>query len=452
MKKTHLLLLAFAAIILASCGGHSPLKLSEREILKQCNNDLVKSGSDSAIVVIPTGYFEVENQGIRCTLEKLQAAGVINYEVERFAWWEKIKEKKTTPHTVTKYYWGYPYTETEYITKWVTRYEFNEHFMANVTLTEAAKKYALDHIPTSKLEEIEDKDMVQPVYYDSLYPENAVTCIENWPEIPHPLTNEVYKQCKALLAEAEALLAESTYTKAEQKLKSIRRVDNFDCMTIAQTAEINAEMDRISGLIDQKKGDEAYEKSKKIIEEASDLLNAAKDCKALDKVSNKMNSLDHVANNTLMSETQKADIDSLTRQVNNNIGTKKEEFGCNPNTPEEPQTIEEEVVPADNRDPQAIAYENAKRNEDGKTTILFAYLRKAIVARNIALMCGEKGTTASAEVIYKIKKVTDAERVLEGAINDYKTKATVTFTYYSDKGWVLDEGSQSKSASNQFDE
>lgn len=452
MKKTHLLLLAFAAIILASCGGHSPLKLSEKEILKQCNNDLVNSGSDSAVVVIPTGYFEVQDQGFRCTLEKLQAAGVINYEVERFAWWEKIREKKTIPHTVTRYYWGYPYTETEYVTKWVTRYEFNEHFMANVTLTEAAEKYALDHIPTSKVGEIEDKDMVQPAYYDSLYPENAVTCIENWPEIPHPLANEVYERCKALLAEAEALLAESTYTKAEQKLNSVRRVDNFDCMTIAQTAEINAEIDRISGLIDQKKGDEAYEKSKKIIEEATALLDAAKDCKAFDKASNKMINLDYVANTRLMSETQIADINSSTRQVNGNIETKKEELGCNPKIPEEPQTIEEEVAPADSRDPRAIAYENAKRNEDGEMTILFAYLRKAIVARNIALMYSDEGTTASAEVIYKISKVTDAERVLEGAINDYRIKDKVTFTYYSDKGWVLDEDSQPKSTTDRFEE
>lgn len=437
MKKTYLILLALAAIVFASCGGHSPQKLSEKEILKQCNKSLVETGSDSAIVIIQTGYYEVGNENERCTLEKLQAAGVVDYQVERFAWWEKKTEKKKVPHTVTRYYWGYPYTDTEYVTKWVTKYEFNEHFMANVTLTDAAKKYELSHLPMSKEKDLNDPDLVQPEYDPNLFPENQVTCEENWPEIPHPLANEVYKQCKAILADAENLLNDS-YSKAEQKLNSIYRIDNFDCMTTAQTAEINSEIARLSSLIEQKKGDEAYEKCKNIIKEASDLLKDAKDCKGINKTENKLSNVNYVSNNQLMSETQKSDITNLINNLSDLIENKKQEFGCNPVEPKPVEEVEEER-PVDDRDPIAIAYENAKDNESKEQTILFAYIKKAIRARNISLNNSEEGTQALAEIIYQITKVTDAERVLEGGINNYRIRGIASFTYYCDKGWVLED-------------
>lgn len=450
MKRLYICCLALATIMLASCGGHSPQKLSEKEILKQCKKNLVKLGADSSIVTITTGYYELNDEDKRCQLEKLKAAGVVQYDVERFAWWETTKEKKSIPHTVDYYYtWTgqYAYSKTEYTTKWITNYNFEEHFMVNVSLTENAQKYALDHIPGPKDIDEEDKDLVQPPFYDSLYPENQLYCEENWPEIPHPLADEIFEKCKTILTETESLINEATdnigFNKAEQKLNSINRIDNLDCMTRAQTSTIDSEKNRLETLIRQGKGNIAYNKCKSIIEEATTLLNNATNCKGLDKVNNKLKSLNYVENSENMSETQKEDINSQTQKVESFVETKEEEFGCNKpvaeDKPKEQPQKKEETPKPDQRDPVAIAYELAKSKEIKNDTPLFAFLKKAIIARNISLTQNDQGTNAVAEIIYEKSKVTDAARVLNKDIDKSRIMGSATFKYYCDKGWILEE-------------
>ena len=449
MKRITLFLLALVSLALASCGRRSPLDVSEKDILKQCNNELFESGTDSVTVNVTTGYYELNDFQGREMLSKLAAANVVTYDVERFAWWEKHREKKSVPHTVERYDWWYGYyTTTEYTTKWVTSYEFKEHFMVNVALTDKATSYALDHTPLPKRVEKEDKDMIQPNYVDSIYPENQVNYSENWPEIKHPLADETYNKCKKLLEEANTLLAEASdskgYSKVEQKLNAVMRVDNFDCMTVAQKAEITSEHDRLNQLLENKKGDDAYAASKRIIEEATTLLNAAENCPDITKVTSKLAGLWYVEFKDYMRPEQSSEIESLNRDLEGFIDKKKYELGCNPQIvqevePEEEEIVEEEEPVNDERDPQAIAYEKAKSQEFMNNSILFAFVRKAIVARDIQIIPDAEGMAAKAEVIYEIRKVTDAARVLLHCIDGVRMNDDVVLTYYCDKGWVLEE-------------
>ena len=400
-------------------------------------------GLDSAVVSIQTGYYEQNDPDARLLLEKLEAAGIVDYEVERYAWWETKREKKTVTQTVTKYYYWYSYPETVRTTKWVTSYDYNEHFLVNVNLTEAAQKYVLNAIPAPKTKEVEDRDFRQPIYYDSLYPENRITSLsEDWPEVPHPLAEGVYKKCMGILAEVKAMLDENNgYSKAEQKLNTLERVDNFNCMTTVQKNEVYSEARDLEQRINRMKGDEAFAKAKSIIEEATSLLNNAKACKDIPKAVNKCASVDRVSNYDKMSATQSSEISNMVQNFSELVGQKNEEFGCEKPKVETQEQVEEESVEENtNLDPQAIAYEKAKNNlQPNNFEILFAFRKKAIVARDVRIGQSAEGTNATAEVIYKIDKVTDAGRVLTGVINDKRIKDKVGFTYFNDKGWVINK-------------
>ncbi len=446
MKKINLCLLAIAAIAFASCGGHSPLKISKKEILNQCNKTLKEKGLDSAVVKVDTGYYELNEFAARGDLKKLEAAGIVTCDVERFAWWETVKEKKTTSHNVDYYFWGYAYTKKEYSTKWVTNYVFNEHFMVKVALTDNAKKYALSQMPRPKLMEKEDKDFSQPVYYDSLYPENLLNYRESWPEIKHPLADEIYAECKAILSETSMLLDQATnnaYSKPEQKLNTLDKVNNYNCMMSAQKTEIQSERQELEKRIDELKGNEAYAKIFKIHEEATILLGKAKTCQDIEKTANKIASKEYVNNKDKMNETQSDDVRTEFQNLKDQVKQKKEEFGCDDveeiclNEDNELPNDEPEIHATTNDDPQKIAYNNAKKKERKAPTILFANVKKAVIARDIKLSQSENGTTATAEIIMEISKVTDADRVLNRSLNKKRIKGIATFNYYCDKGWVI---------------
>lgn len=157
-----------------------------------------------------------------------------------------------------------------------------------------------------------------------------------------------------------------------------------------------------------------------------------------------------------MSATQSTEISSLMLDFNTIVNQKEEELGCKKpiDTPQqsEPEVFEEEPVKVD-RDPQAIAYEEAKKKENIDIATLFAYVKKAIIARDIMIGQDRAGTTATAEVIYKISKVTDAARVLNRSLNDMRIKDNVSFTYFNDKGWVInkDFGQMKSEAEYEYD-
>ena len=421
------------------------MEFSEREILKKCNKNLVETGQDSAVVMFNVGYYEENSNDQRLMLEKLKAAEIIDYEVERFAWWEKNTVKKTVPYTVTKSDWWYgTYQETHYTTKYVTEYNFKEHFMVNVSLTDKTKKYALSHQPEPKKKEIVDKDFKQPMYYDSLYPENKVLMLsENWPEVPHPLANEIYEKCKSILAEAKTMLDQTiddAYSKPEQKLMTLDKVDDYSCMTSVQKTEVSSERSVLQKRIDVMKGNEAFGKCKKIADDATALLEKAKTCRDLEKSLYKWNTMNSVSNYDKMSQSQNAELEKMLETFKTELDSKKMEFECDLELPDlQEEELYEEPDFEDDLDPQEIAYRQALERSKKDPAILFAYVVKAVVARDIKLRQDEEGTCATAEVIYELKKVTDAERVFNRTLNKQRVKGEATFNYFTDKGWVLTE-------------
>ena len=166
MKKFLFFGLVAFACLLASC-TQSPESISERTIKNAVQEELEQNMLDQSYTTLRVGYFECKYESDRIILAKLAAAGVITYEVERYAWWNKYLQVGNL--------WGNYYGTKEYF--------FEEHFMVNVELTEAGKKMVVDTIPLPQ--ERIDEDMKQPEINLEKFPEFNYER-ENWPEIPNP--------------------------------------------------------------------------------------------------------------------------------------------------------------------------------------------------------------------------------------------------------------------------
>lgn len=166
MKKLFFLSVMALSLAMTSCTSDSPNNLSSGTIEDTVEELLETYGLDKSYSTLMTGYYECNNESTRVILAKLAAAGVIKYEVERYAWWNK--------HLSAGYYFGHYYGNQSY--------SFEEHFMVNVELTEQGKKLCVDSIPTP--EPKMDKDMEQPEL-DPKLPENNYKK-EEWPVIPNP--------------------------------------------------------------------------------------------------------------------------------------------------------------------------------------------------------------------------------------------------------------------------
>ena len=179
MKKLSLLaclavLLCFA--VLPSCEKNNGP--TSKGIVKECNDLLYQLGEDSVVTYIRTGYYELNDSPARCELKRLEAAGLITYQVERFAWWDKTETYKKE---IAKYDWYYGPT---YKTVKKVSYDYNEHFMVDVQLADEGKKWIVKGEPIMK--PVVDKDLLQPDSDLSSFPENQIDCVESWPEVPNP--------------------------------------------------------------------------------------------------------------------------------------------------------------------------------------------------------------------------------------------------------------------------
>ena len=153
--------IAFAApLIVSGCiGGSSPDKLSSGKIVKQYNDALEKNAKNVEFVPFSVGTYECDSPGDRHTLRAFEAAGLVKYDVKRYAWWEKSKKSVKKAYKVTRGYGWYTYTDTEY--KWVKTdaYDFEDHYIVDIALTDKGKKLFVDVLPGP--EETVDKDMQQ---------------------------------------------------------------------------------------------------------------------------------------------------------------------------------------------------------------------------------------------------------------------------------------------------
>lgn len=166
----------FCFIVLPSCEKND--SLTSKVIVKECNDLLYQIGEDSVVTQIRTGYYELNDSPSRCELKKLEAAGLITYQVERFAWWEKTETYKKE---IAKYDW---YFGPTYKTVKKVSYDYNEHFMVDVQLADEGKKWVVKGEPIMK--PVIDKDLLQPESDLSSFPENQIDCVESWPEVPNP--------------------------------------------------------------------------------------------------------------------------------------------------------------------------------------------------------------------------------------------------------------------------
>ena len=96
MKKlfssVQVLLLVSVVFVLSGCETHSPDRISGNDILKQFNEYLKTNAMEQAYFPITVGTFEYNDDTQRYKLRQLEAADIITYDVERYAWWEKSRQ------------------------------------------------------------------------------------------------------------------------------------------------------------------------------------------------------------------------------------------------------------------------------------------------------------------------------------------------------------------------
>ena len=177
--------LGFAAAI--SMGWTDSQELTTKTIVKQYNAMLAQEGEAEVFADIRVGTYECNSSYERLILAQLDAAGLIDYDVTRYAWWEKEDVKRQKPYYVKELRgsWYYSWTETVTKYKWVeeTVYTFEDHYVVNVKLTLAGKKLVAD-IP--EVEEELDKDLISKEVDPETYKWNKKDLSEEWPYIPNP--------------------------------------------------------------------------------------------------------------------------------------------------------------------------------------------------------------------------------------------------------------------------
>lgn len=176
--------LGFAAI--ATMGCTESQELTSGKIVKEVNAAMEKEGSAEVFCELAVGRYECNSPSERLRLAQLEAAGLIDYEVTRYAWWEKAEVSRKKAYQVKETRgWYYTWTETVTKYKWVkeTEYNFEDHYVVNVTLTRAGNKLIAE-IP--EIEEVVDEDLVSKDVDPETYKWNQKDLSENWPYIPNP--------------------------------------------------------------------------------------------------------------------------------------------------------------------------------------------------------------------------------------------------------------------------
>ena len=185
MKKFHLIgAVALTSMLLAGCGNSEPKPISAKAIVKEVNNKLVDDAKSEQFTEVAVGTYECNDPVARQYLAKLEVAGLIEYDVARYAWWEKSKKAYKKAYKVIRGYGWWSYEDIEY--KWVngTAYDFEDHYVVDVKLTKKGERLAVDARPEAKPDI--DEDLVsKKVDYDK-YPWNQVDLEEGWEEIPNP--------------------------------------------------------------------------------------------------------------------------------------------------------------------------------------------------------------------------------------------------------------------------
>ena len=192
MKKHCFRAVAVLGLAAAAALGCTPSQeLTSKKIVKEVNASIERDCQTDLFVDLAVGHYECNDPGQRMELAQLEAAGLINYEVTRYAWWEKEQVSRKKAYQVQEVHgWYYTWTETVTKYKWVkeTVHRFEDHYVVNVTLTRAGERLLAER---PEPEEYIDEDLVSKEVDPSTYKWNKVDLSENWPEIPNPFLTPV---------------------------------------------------------------------------------------------------------------------------------------------------------------------------------------------------------------------------------------------------------------------
>ena len=216
MKRTLLLFVIAGITGLAVSCGSSPDQVSASRIVRQFNNYLKESAQDKSFVQVPVGKYELNDDDDRLQLRMLQAAGLITYKASRYPWWEKSVRYTRKPYQVTRYFYGYTYTDEEY--RWVSEdvYTFEDHYIVQVALTQKGESLVVDSMPEPI--EKKDKDLINKEVDPNKYAWNKVDLTEKWDVIENPfLPKETAKKAENTVEETHSSTTEKSQTANGQK-------------------------------------------------------------------------------------------------------------------------------------------------------------------------------------------------------------------------------------------
>ena len=211
-------------VITPSC-SRSPKKISETTILKAFNHSLTEQETDQNYVGVQTGTYECNDPVHRQTLMKLDAAGLINYQVERYAWWEKEMKSVKKPYTVTKRAYFGTYNTTEY--RWIKEpdYHFCDHYVVSVSLTKKGERLAISNLRAPK--EWIDKDLQQPDIDPARYVWNQTNLTEDWLEIPNPFVDATSEKNNPDKGGMKSVSVRETTEQGKAKGSVVERIDSL---------------------------------------------------------------------------------------------------------------------------------------------------------------------------------------------------------------------------------
>lgn len=176
------LAIVFAGVLSVSCT--SSQSLTSKRIVKEFNK--LHADESELSTDLRIGTYECNSAYQRLTLAKLEAAGLIDYTVTRYAWWEESQELRKKAYYVEETRgWYYTWTETVTKYKWVkeTVHNFEDHYVVNVALTNAGKRLIAD---TPSMENDIDEDLYYEDVDPSTYKWNKMDLSEDWADIPNP--------------------------------------------------------------------------------------------------------------------------------------------------------------------------------------------------------------------------------------------------------------------------
>ncbi|MBO7185595.1 MAG: hypothetical protein J6V59_01710 [Alistipes sp.] len=213
-------------VFYVSCSD-SANSISQRTIVNQVNESLENQAVNVVYLPLEIGTFECDYEDYRLCLRKLENAGLLDYDITRYAWWEKEERSVRESYSVWREsYWYGGYYDTEY--RWVNKtfYNFEDHYVVTATLTKSGQKICVDELP-KPIEQV-DEDLEQPEINPEDYSWNKDDLSESWPEIHNPFIErsaETDEDDEVVICEEEADYDDGEYEDVEEVDDNIDRND-----------------------------------------------------------------------------------------------------------------------------------------------------------------------------------------------------------------------------------